>query len=360
MDFILDIVLDAAKDSLSLVPFLFVTYLLLEALEHTAGERVNMAVKRAGAAGPIVGAVLGVVPQCGFSAMAATLYAGRIITLGTLVAVFLSTSDEMLPMLVAESVPLNQMAQILASKALIALVSGFIIDALIRALRSNEPVHLALRRTIFGKAAGEGEDILDEFSEGGEGASHIHELCEREHCGCDDEHAEHEHEHAEHNSHGTHDHDVHAHTHSHDHGHDHAHSHDGHSALGHIVRSALKHTIQVSVFIFLVTLALVALLETVGEPAMESFLKSNEAIAVLGSALVGLVPNCSASVVITQLYLEGVLSFGPMMAGTLVSAGVGYLVLFRTNESVRQNVVILAMLYVVGILWGFTLTAFGF
>lgn len=333
MDFVVDIVLDAAKDSLGLVPFLLVTYLALEALEHTAGERVNATVKRAGAAGPIVGAVLGVVPQCGFSAMAATLYAGRIVTLGTLVAVFLSTSDEMLPMLVAEAVPLNQMASILAIKALIALVSGFVIDGLLRALRVNERVHAALRRTVLGKAATTNEDILDEFSEGGEGAEHIHELCEREHCGCEDD--EHEHGHA---------------------GHDH-HNHEGHGAFGHIVKSALKHTVQVTVFIFLVTLVLVALLETVGESALESFLRANEALAVLGSALVGLVPNCSASVVITQLYLEGVLGFGPMMAGTLMSAGVGYLVLFRTNESVRQNVVILAMLYVVAVFWGFVLGA---
>lgn len=347
MEFIVDIVLDAAKDSLSLVPFLLVTYLVLEALEHTAGERVNTAVKRAGAAGPIVGALLGVVPQCGFSAMAATLYAGRIVTLGTLVAVFLSTSDEMLPMLVAESVPVNQMAQILAVKAGIGLVSGFVVDGLLRVLRANEHVHAALRRTVFGKSADAQEDIIEEFSEGGEGATHIHELCEREHCGCDDED---EHGHSE---------DVHDCGHDHGHAHSHEHDHDhgyGHGMFGHILQSALKHTVQVTVFIFLVTLVLVALLETVGEPAMESFLKSNAAIAVLGSALVGLVPNCSASVVITQLYLEGVLDFGPMMAGTLVSAGVGYLVLFRTNESVRQNVVILAMLYLIAIFWGFLLT----
>lgn len=343
MDFLIDIILDAAKDSLSLVPFLLVTYLVLEALEHTAGEHVNAAVKRAGAAGPIVGALLGVVPQCGFSAMAATLYAGRIVTLGTLVAVFLSTSDEMLPMLVAESVPVGTMAQILATKALIAVVSGFIIDALLHALRSNARVHATLRRTIFGKPSDEAEDIVDEFSEAGEGASHIHELCEREHCGCDDE-DEHDHEHA--------------HEHGHDHAHEHNHDHGGHSVVGHIVRSALKHTVQVTVFIFLVTLILVAILETVGEPVLESFLKSNTALAVTGSALVGLIPNCSASVVITQLYLEGVLGFGPMMAGTLVSAGVGYLVLFRTNNSARQNVCILIMLYVVAIAWGFVLSAF--
>lgn len=342
MDILIDIVLDAAKDSLSLVPFLLVTYLVLEALEHKAGEAVNSAVKRAGAAGPIVGAVLGVVPQCGFSAMAATLYAGRIVTLGTLVAVFLSTSDEMLPMLVAESVPVATVAQILGIKALIAAVTGFVVDGLLRALRRNEHVHATLRRTVLGKAADGSHDIVDEFSEAGEGASHIHELCEREHCGCEDED---EHEYGGEG----------AHAHAHE---GHHHDHGDHGMLGHILKSALKHTIQVTVFIFLVTLALVALLETVGESALESFLRANEALAVLGSALVGLVPNCSASVVITQLYLEGVLGFGPMMAGTLVSAGVGYLVLFRTNESVRQNMVILAMLYVIAIFWGFILGAF--
>lgn len=132
MDLLIDILLDAGKDTLSLVPFLLVTYLALETLEHVAGDRVNGAIKRAGAAGPVVGSLLGIVPQCGFSAMAATLYAGRVVTLGTLVAVFLSTSDEMLPLLLAEQVPVQTMAMLLASKALIALVTGFIVDAAIR------------------------------------------------------------------------------------------------------------------------------------------------------------------------------------------------------------------------------------
>ena len=134
MDLLIDILLDAGKDTLSLVPFLLVTYLALETLEHVAGDSVNGAIKRAGAAGPAVGSLLGMVPQCGFSAMAATLYAGRVVTLGTLVAVFLSTSDEMLPLLLAEQVPVQTMAMLLASKALIALVTGFIVDAAIRVL----------------------------------------------------------------------------------------------------------------------------------------------------------------------------------------------------------------------------------
>ena len=357
MDLLIDILLDAGKDTLSLVPFLLVTYLALETLEHVAGDRVNGAIKRAGAAGPVVGSLLGMVPQCGFSAMAATLYAGRVVTLGTLVAVFLSTSDEMLPLLLAEQVPVQTMAMLLASKALIALVTGFIVDAAIRGLRRNARAHAAIRRTVLGTAANPahvncahddhtGGDIIDEVAEAGVSADHIHELCERDHCGCDE------------------DEDEHGHDHSHDHGHaderhhDHSHSHEG-APIVSIIRSAISHTVQVSVFIFLVTLILVAVLETFGESAIEQFLRGNEMLAVLGSALVGLIPNCSASVVITQLYLEGALQLAPMLAGTLISAGVGYLVLFRTNRSARENAVFLIMMYVIGAGWGLILSAFG-
>ena len=357
MDLLIDILLDAGKDTLSLVPFLLVTYLALETLEHVAGDRVNGAIKRAGAAGPVVGSLLGIVPQCGFSAMAATLYAGRVVTLGTLVAVFLSTSDEMLPLLLAEQVPVQTMAMLLASKALIALVTGFIVDAAIRGLRRNARAHAAIRRTVLGTAANPahvncahddhtGGDIIDEVAEAGVSADHIHELCERDHCGCDEDEDEHGHDHG------------HADAHEHHHGHDHSHSHEGASLLA-IIRSAISHTVQVSVFIFLVTLILVALLETFGESAIEQFLRGNETLAVLGSALVGLIPNCSASVVITQLYLEGALQLAPMLAGTLISAGVGYLVLFRTNRSARENAVFLVMMYVIGAGWGLILSAFG-
>ena len=365
MDLLIDILLDAAKDTLSLVPFLLVTYLALETLEHVAGDRVNGAIKRAGAAGPVVGSLLGIVPQCGFSAMAATLYAGRVVTLGTLVAVFLSTSDEMLPLLLAEQVPVQTMAMLLASKALIALVTGFIVDAAIRGLRRNARAHAAIRRTVLGTAANPahvncahddhtGGDIIDEVAEAGVSADHIHELCERDHCGCDDDEGEHEHGHS-HKHHHDHGHED---KHDHHHGHDHGHSHEGVPVLS-IIRSAISHTVQVSVFIFLVTLILVAVLETFGESAIEQFLRGNETLAVLGSALVGLIPNCSASVVITQLYLEGALQLAPMLAGTLISAGVGYLVLFRTNRSARENALFLVMMYVIGAGWGLILSACG-
>lgn len=359
MDLLIDILLDAGKDTLSLAPFLLVTYLALETLEHVAGDSVNGAIKRAGAAGPVVGSLLGMVPQCGFSAMAATLYAGRVVTLGTLVAVFLSTSDEMLPLLLAEQVPVQTMAMLLASKALIALVTGFIVDAAIRGLRRNARAHAAIRRTVLGTAANPahvncahddhtGGDIIDEVAEAGVSADHIHELCERDHCGCDEDEDEHGHDHS-------HDH---GHADEHERHHDHSHSYEG-APIVSIIRSAISHTVQVSVFIFLVTLILVAVLETFGESAIEQFLRGNETLAVLGSALVGLIPNCSASVVITQLYLEGALQLAPMLAGTLISAGVGYLVLFRTNRSARENVVFLVMMYVIGAGWGLILSAVG-
>lgn len=359
MDLLIDILLDAGKDTLSLVPFLLVTYLALETLEHVAGDSVNGAIKRAGAAGPVVGSLLGMVPQCGFSAMAATLYAGRVVTLGTLVAVFLSTSDEMLPLLLAEQVPVQTMAMLLASKALIALVTGFIVDAAIRGLRRNARAHAAIRRTVLGTAANPahvncahdghtGGDIIDEVAEAGVSADHIHELCERDHCGCDEDEDEHGHDHS-------HDH---GHADEHERHHDHSHSYEG-APIVSIIRSAISHTVQVSVFIFLVTLILVAVLETFGESAIGQFLRGNETLAVLGSALVGLIPNCSASVVITQLYLEGALQLAPMLAGTLISAGVGYLVLFRTNRSARENVVFLVMMYVIGAGWGLILSAVG-
>lgn len=366
MDLLIDILFDAGKDTLSLVPFLLVTYLVLEALEHVAGDRVNGAIKRAGAAGPVVGSLLGMVPQCGFSAMAATLYAGRVVTLGTLVAVFLSTSDEMLPLLLAEQVPVQTMAMLLASKALIALVTGFIVDAAVRGLRRNVRAHAAIRRTVLGTAANSahvncahddhtGGDIIDEVAEAGVSADHIHELCERDHCGCDEDEDEHGHGHGHEHGHGG----DHAHERGCACGHEHGHSHEGATLLS-IIRSAISHTVQVSVFIFLVTLILVAVLETFGESTIEQFLRGNETLAVLGSALVGLIPNCSASVVITQLYLEGALQLAPMLAGTLISAGVGYLVLFRTNRSARENALFLVMMYVIGAGWGLVLSACGF
>ena len=363
MDLLLHFMEHALEDTLALVPFLFVTYIALEALEHAAGARANAVVRRAGAAGPVVGALLGVVPQCGFSAMAATLYAGRVVTLGTLVAVFLSTSDEMLPMLVAERVDSGLLFRVLGLKVLVALITGVLADLAIRALRKNARVHAFLRRTVLSvRRNGTEADVVDQMAEGGETAEHICRLCEQDHCGCGHDHAhthggEHGHEHG--NDRGHEHADEHVAGCDHGHGHDHSHAGGRFGIVGSIVMSAVSHTVQVSLFIFLVTFALVLVLETVGEEALAAFLSGNQPLAVFASALVGLVPNCSASVVITQLYLEGVLGFAPLMAGLLTSAGVGYLVLFRTNRHPRENAVIVVGLFLVACVWGLVFAALG-
>ena len=299
------------EDTLYLIPFLFVTYLAMEWLEHKAGDKAEDAVRRAGAAGPVVGALVGIVPQCGFSAAAATLWAGRVITLGTLFAVFLSTSDEMLPIFLAEQVAPMTILKIMGVKLMIGMVMGFVVDAAIRLARRDRE---KLR---------------------------IHELCERDHCHCngDCETCEQQPELA----------------YDFEHDEEHEHHHEG----GSILRSALKHTVQVTVFIFVITLVLDGALELVGEDALGAFLGSNPVLSVLGSALVGLIPNCAASVVIAQLYVEGALGAGAMMAGLLVSAGVGLLVLFRTNRRLRQNLIVLAGLWATGAFWGLIISAFG-
>lgn len=332
MDLFVEILADATKDTLVLMPFLFVTYLVLEGLEHAAGGRVSAAVRRAGSAGPVVGGLLGILPQCGFSAMGATLFAGRVVTLGTLLAVFLSTSDEMLPILVAEQVDVTFVVQVLAAKAAIGIVVGLAADAVLRVVAD----HGSSRRAA---------SLVGGLSEAGAGVGHIHELCERDRCHCDDEEG---------------------HEHGHGHGAGHAHGHGGHGhdhgaggTLASVVRGAFFHTVQVTVFIFLVTLVLSGLLDTLGEDVIASALSSNVVLATFLSALVGLVPNCAASIVITQLYLEGALALGPMMAGALVAGGAGFLVLFRTNRNVRENVLILALLYVVSVAIGLSIVALG-
>lgn len=339
-------------DTLKLVPFLFVTYLAMEALEHYASSKSIAAVRRAGTAGPVIGALLGVVPQCGFSAAAATLYSARVITLGTLFAVFLSTSDEMLPIMIAAQAPAGFIAEVLAIKALCGLIAGFAIDVVLR-LR-----HHAVE------------------------AMRIRDLCERDHCGCDDESDspsvlfDTRREHGEGAADRAYDSDSglsrgeereaelacasserpeHGHDHAHERNHSHGHAH----GFGAIAKSSLVHTLQVTLFIFLVSLALEIVIDGVGEDALASFISANSNLSVVVSAIVGLIPNCAASVVLTELYLEGALSTGAMLAGLLVSAGVGLLVLFRANRPMHENFLIVAGLVACGVVFGFVVGVFG-
>lgn len=361
LDLLVDVLLDAVIDTLKLLPFLFVTYLAMEALESAAGERATRVVERAGRLGPVLGALLGAVPQCGFSAAAATLYAGRVVTVGTLLAVFLSTGDELLPVFLSEGADVGLLMRILAVKAALAVVAGLAADALL---------HLMHRA--------------------GDGHIHVHELCERAGCGCDAEACEDDggegaraslcsdtcgrdgivseegegsaDRHAQGAAHDAREERGHA---SDDHGHAHAHGHEGHAhahgggVLRGVVVGATHHTLQVTLFIFLVTLAINLVIGLVGEDALGSFMAGNPVVSVLAAGVVGLIPNCAASVVVAELFLEGTIGSAALLAGSLVSAGVGLLVLFRTNAGVRHNLLIAAALWVVGVACGLVMLATG-
>lgn len=367
----------AFEDTIYLVPFLLITYILLELLEHKAGDKAAVLVRKAGIAGPLVGALLGAVPQCGFSAAGSALYASRAITLGTLFAVFLSTSDEMLPLFIAEQVDPAIMLSILGTKVVIGMVMGFTIDGALR-LKVRSKVKQEEKAL---QALGHGQECMH-FHEGksidGENNPVREVACSTAHqSACTHSHS-HEHEHSHNHSHKHGD----NHEHNHDHGHDrpdtctcphghhltgeeleqpfsHHHCHNPSCSVSDetggwkdILISAVKHTLQVAIIVYVISFVLVAILELAGEDAITNFLATNPGIAIFGSALVGLIPNCGASVVITQLYLDGMLGTGAMLSGLLVSAGVGILVLFSENHRLRQNIFILIGLFVIGIAWG--------
>ena len=327
MDLFIDVLLDSVLDTVKLIPFLLLTYVAMEALEHGTAGRAERLIARADKSGPVVGGLLGALPQCGFSAMAATLYAGRVISAGTLVAVILSTSDELIPVFMAQGARVGQLGAIIGIKVLIGIVVGLLVDVVLRAL------HRA-----------------------GDGHPHIAELCARAHCHCGDvDEAEDTHAHI------VHDHvdSGHMHDHAHGHAHNHTHDHTGHGKWWHIVRSALVHTIEVSLFIFAITLVFGLAIEWVGQDALAEVLSIHPVRAVFLAALIGLIPNCGASVAIAQLFLDGALTTGPMLAGLLVSGGMGLLVLFRTNYDQHQNVEIAAFIYLVGVFCGLLVSAFG-
>lgn len=276
MDMLMDILLDGLLDSLKLVPFLFLTYLTMEYLEHKTSTKTRAVVRRAGKLGPLVGSISGVFPQCGFSAAASNLYAGGVITPGTLIAVFLSTSDEMLPIFISELVSVRVIVVVIGIKLVLGMVTGFLVDFIFRFRPS--PIRY----------------------------KEIHSMCESEHCGCDEG----------------------------------------------IFLSALKHTVKIFLFVFLFSIMLGFLIELGGEARLAQFLAGYPVLGPLLAGIVGLVPNCASSVVITQMFLGGMISFGTMISGLLVGAGVGLLILFRVNKRWKENLSILCILYVSGVVWG--------
>lgn len=370
----------AFEDTIYLVPFLLATYILLELLEHKAGDKAAVLVRKAGIAGPFAGSLLGAVPQCGFSAAGSALYASRAITLGTLFAVFLSTSDEMLPLFIAEQVDPLIMLSIIGTKIAIGMIMGFAIDGALRLRVRSEVKHEEKRLRDLGHG------VCCTHTENREN-EHEHEhgrKRDREH-ESDHEH-ENKHEHGLDHDHGherkarvacSHEHSI-SRANSHNnpvsctcpHGHhltgteleqpfSHHHCHNPSCSVSEessswkdILISALKHTLQVTIIVYLISFALVAAMELAGEDVITNYLVTNPGIAIFGSALVGLIPNCGASVVITQLYLDGMLGTGAMISGLLVSAGVGILVLFSENHRLRQNISILVGLLIIGVAWG--------
>ena len=270
--------LHALEHTWPLIPFLYLTYLVMELLERRAGERVEQAVAKAGRAGPAIGALLGALPQCGFSAAGAGLYAGRVITTGTLLAIFWSTSDERLPLLISTGTRPDVIVKILACKVVIAALFGFAVDAIARLTRKKEAHE-----------------------------HHIGELCRSGHCHCDDRP---------------------------------------------LWSAALFHTLQITLSVLIVSFALNLVLELLGEDFLVSILRSIPWLGTLLSALVGLIPNCASSVAITQLYLSGVLSAGALLSGLLVGAGVGLLVLIRTNRPLKDTLRVVAILFCVGVVTG--------
>ena len=272
----IDLLLDACLDCVKLLPFLLGAYVIMEYLEHKTSTKTRAVVRKAGKLGPLAGGLAGIFPQCGFSAAASNLYAGGIITMGTLLAVFLSTSDEMLPIFISEAVDIRVVLVILGMKAAMGMLTGFLVDFVFRFRPS--PIRY----------------------------KEIHTRCESEHCGCD---------------------------------------------RG-IFRSALVHTGKIFVFILLFTVILNVL---IGEERLAGFMSGRPLLGPALAGVVGLIPNCASSVVITQLYLSRLISFGTMMSGLLVGAGAGLLVLFQTNRKWKENLLVLTILYVTGTVWGILL-----
>lgn len=306
--------LDTLLEFLPVILILFLSYLLMEWLEHRMSARAERAIARAGLWAPAVGGLLGCIPQCGFSAAAAGLYAGRVLSVGTLFAVFLSTSDEMLPVMLSAAVrgdfAVTGILRVLAGKMVIGILVGMLIDLALRLLRKA-------RRTPAAPLPAEGAT------------------------------QEHEHTHT-HDDHGEEDHD-------HEHGHDGIHAlcaRTGCHCEEGILRSALRHTVKIGIFLLLFSLALNLLFYFIGEETLQELLSGRGALTCFLTALIGLIPNCAASVAVTELYLAGAISLGALYAGLLTGAGVGLLVLCRLNRPVRDTVLIVLGLFAVGVLAG--------
>ena len=270
-----EVLLDTLLDAIKIIPFLFVTFLLMEYIEHGFTKKGKEKIKKTGNLGPFFGSLLGAVPQCGFSVMATYLYVTRIVTLGTLISIYLSTSDEMLPILISQKCSFSIIIKILLIKVLIGMLAGFIIDFIIRKKTKSSNYE-------------------------------IKKFCDEEHCDCE---------------HG-------------------------------IIKSSIKHTFNILIFIIVITLLLNLGFYYFGNDSIEKLFLKDSFFSPFISSLIGLIPNCGASVILTELYLNNVISFASVISGLLTGSGVALLVLFKINKNVKENVKILLTLYFIGALSG--------
>lgn len=273
-DLFLDSLLDGLKDGAWSLPVLFVAYLLMELLERSQKLNEEILHGYSHKAGPLLGGLLGVVPQCGISGAAATLFSTGSVTVGTMLAVFFATSDEMLPIMLSSvadgDIRLSSILLIVLGKAALGVALGYLADLLLtKYIRSQK---------------------------------NIHGFCEREHCACDEEE-------------------------------------------GNVFVSALKHTLKIAVMLIAVNVILNFVLGIIGVERLSGSVLNRPVIGEILLALVGLIPNCSVSVVITESYLSGLIGLGGLFAGLLSNAGIGLLVLFRTNKNLKENLVITSTLY---------------
>ena len=320
-----DVAVDTLVDAAKLFPFLLITYIFMEYLEHHTEKRSLKWLEKSGPFGPLIGALTGMLPQCGFSAAASNLYAARVISLGSLIAVYLSTSDEMLPLMISSQVPPATIGKLLITKAVIGVAAGIVIDLVVgligRKKAGNEEGGHTKENVIAETHDHDHDhdhDHSHDHSEHGHdhdhGNLHIHELCEREHCDCE--------------KHG-------------------------------IFVSALLHSLRILLFIILITFAMNAFMDHIGSAGIQYVTIGRSYGIVILASLFGLIPNCGVSVALTQLYMGGMIGEGALMSGLLVGAGVGLLVLLRVNRPIRDTIKVIGVLWAIGVIAGCLINALG-
>lgn len=267
-----EIIFEAVLDGIKLVPFLFVAFLIIELFEHKFSKKQLKLVEKSGRFGPVIGSLLGMFPQCGFSVLATNLYITRIISLGTLIAIYLSTSDEMLPILLSENVEFSLILKILAIKFIVGMIFGFIIDLFYRNRINKKDYH----------------------------------ICEEDDCHCESG----------------------------------------------IFKSSLKHTFNIFLFVVIINLILNICFEYLGNDYLFKLFLKDSLFGPFITSLVGLIPNCGSSVIITELFLNNAISFGSLLSGLLTGSGVAMLVLFKSNKDIKENFKILGIVYFIGVFSG--------